>query len=664
MPDPNEPPQIIDPRLGSLLVSARGPFGGSPPSTAIPPLEFGPPTAAGEVGTLGPYRIMQELGRGNMGAVFLALDTRLDRSLALKVMRPEFAADAEGRARFLREAKSAARIDHDNVVTVYEADERNGVPYIAMQLLRGYPLDAFLALKGAPSLRNIVRIAREAALGLAAAHRLGVVHRDIKPANLWLESPQGRVKLLDFGLARPDGMDNEITKSGAVIGTPAFMSPEQALGEQVDHRTDLFSLGSVLYWLCTGQLPFQGASVVAVLMALGTVEPQPVHVLNPDVPPPLAELIHWLLAKSPAERPQTAAEVANHLHEILELPTGLSSVAPPSAPPPISARVETSDPWLTRALKGPGSRAGYRATPPAAPPTARPAEPLIAPTVPPAAPIEPRVLHSMPVVAITPTASSNEEPGATSAPDMVHTLISSGALWEKPRSKPRERSARREYEAPKVEYFDRPRRTYRRTRRKDNHNGAILAIIGGSIGTLVAGALIVVLIVTGGKRGTDSAQQKTGDHSRPMAKGTSPSGAGVRPPVDTDHDADTPRAVPPTVDVPKPPPPALPSGASLAGQWTREVDGLIEVWTIRSVADKWEIEGRLFDGVEEVGTFAGSDIKMSGRTLTFVQSFEKQPPQPRASGATVAVKLDGANLVFTWRHNGSSGSGVMIRVKR
>lgn len=149
-----------------------------------------------------------------------------------------------------------------------------------------------------------------------------------------------------------------------------------------------------------------------------------------------------------------------------------------------------------------------------------------------------------------------------------------------------------------------------------------------------------------------------------MAKGTAPSGAGARPPIDTDHEADTPRAVPPTVDAPKPPSPAPPSSASLAGQWTREVDGLIEVWTIRSVADKWEIEGRLFDGVEEVGTFAGSDIKMSGRTLTFIQNFEKQPPQPRSSGAIVAVKLDGANLVFTWRHNGSSGSGAMIRVKR
>ena len=646
MPDPNEPPQIIDPRLGSLLVSARGPFGASR-SVAKNALDFGPPAVAGEVGTLGPYRVVQELGRGSMGAVFEALDTRLDRSLALKVMRPEFAADAEGRARFLREAKAAARIDHDNVVTVYEADERNGTPYIAMQLLRGYPLDAFLALKGAPSLRSAVRIAREAALGLAAAHRLGVVHRDIKPANLWLEAPQGRVKLLDFGLARPDGVDNELTKSGAVIGTPAFMSPEQALGERVDHRTDLFSLGSVLYWLCTGQLPFQGASVVAVLMALGTEEPKPVYVLNPNVPLPLWELIHWLLAKSPAERPQTAAEVANHLHEILELPTDLSSVAPPSVAPLPGARVEASDPWVTRALKGPGSRGGYRAAPPAMPPTA---------------PSQPRVLHSMPVVTVRPAEPPDEEPRTAGAPGTGGTVISSGTLWEEPRRKPRKRNPPREYEAPEVEYFDRPRRQYRSARRKDDHTGPIIAIIAGAIGTLVAGALIVVLIVTGGRRGADSAQQKTGDHGRQMPRGTAPGGAGARPPVDADHGADAPRAVPPAVDAPDLPPP--PSGASLVGQWTRQVDGLIDVWTIRSVAGKWEIEGRLFDGVEEVGTFVGSDTQMSGRTLTFVQNFEKQPPRPWPSGATIAVKLSGANLVFTWQHNGSSGSGTMIRVKR
>ena len=279
---------------------------------------FGPPAVAGEVGVLGPYRVLKELGRGGMGAVYLALDPRLDRKLALKVMLPEFAADAGAKERFLREARAAAKITHDNVVIVHEADERDGVPYIAMQFLQGYPLDQYLKTKGTPALPHVVRIGREAALGLAAAHALGLVHRDIKPANLWLESPNGRVKVLDFGLAKPVGTDAELTKSGAVVGTPAFMSPEQARGLKVDARTDLFSLGAVLYRLCTGKTPFAGPNVMAVLAAVLTDDPTPVRELNPNVPEPLAALIHQLLAKNPADRPQTASEVAKRLRAVLE----------------------------------------------------------------------------------------------------------------------------------------------------------------------------------------------------------------------------------------------------------------------------------------------------------------------------------------------------------
>jgi len=195
---------------------------------------FGPPAAADEVGTLGPYRVVKELGKGGMGAVYLALDTRLNRKVAFKVMLPEFAANADAKERFLREARAAAQISHDNVVTVHEADERDGVPYIAMQFLQGYPLDQYLKTKGAPPLPHVLRIARETALGLAAAHALGLVHRYIKPANLWLEAPNGRVKVLDFGLAKPVGSESELTKSGAVVGTPSYMSPEQARGFKVE----------------------------------------------------------------------------------------------------------------------------------------------------------------------------------------------------------------------------------------------------------------------------------------------------------------------------------------------------------------------------------------------------------------------------------------------
>ena len=157
MPDPNDPSLIIDPRLGSLLVSAAGHLDATVSESTGTSLDFGAPAAAGELGTLGSYRVLRELGRGGMGAVFLALDTRLDRKLALKVMLPEFAANAEAKERFLREAKAAAKIGHDNVVTVFEADERDGVPYIAMQLLQGYPLDAFIQKKGSPSLRHAAR---------------------------------------------------------------------------------------------------------------------------------------------------------------------------------------------------------------------------------------------------------------------------------------------------------------------------------------------------------------------------------------------------------------------------------------------------------------------------------------------------------------------------
>jgi eukaryotic-like serine/threonine-protein kinase len=298
--------------------------------------QFGPPAESGEVGTLGPYRVVKELGKGGMGAVYLATDTRLNRKLALKVMLPEFAADAAAKERFLREARAVAQITQDNVVTVYEADERDGVPYIAMQFLQGYPLDDFLKKKGSPALHHCVRIVIEAARGLEAAHKLGLVHRDIKPANLWLEAPNGRVKVLDFGLAKPIGTDSELTKSGAVVGTPAYMSPEQARGLKVDHRTDLFSLGGVLYRLCTGQNPFAGDHVMAVLAAVLTDDPTPVRELNPNVPEPLAQFIHQLLAKKPEDRPQSANEVARSLRAILE--------QRPAPGAPSSAEVSTSMP--------------------------------------------------------------------------------------------------------------------------------------------------------------------------------------------------------------------------------------------------------------------------------------------------------------------------------
>jgi len=315
---------------------------GHPPATPA----LGPPVEPGEVGTLGPYRLVKELGKGGMGAVYAALDTRLHRRLALKLMLPQFAADPAARERFLREARACAQVIHDNVVTVYDADVRDGVPYIAMQYLEGYPLDEYLKRKGTPSLQQVLRIGRDAAAGLAAAHAKGLVHRDIKPANLWLEAPHGRVKVLDFGLARPVDAEAEITKQGAVVGTPAYMSPEQARGLRVDHRTDLFSLGAVLYRLCTGRLPFQADTTMGVLMALASEEPPPVRELNPAVTVALADLIHQLLSKNPANRPPSADDVAARLRTIAQA-TVADAPGQPSVPQvvyvPIQVTAASSD---------------------------------------------------------------------------------------------------------------------------------------------------------------------------------------------------------------------------------------------------------------------------------------------------------------------------------
>jgi serine/threonine protein kinase len=352
MPDPIEPTDTVAKSPDQNASVANSADETSPHAGSASP-KFGPPAAPGEVGTLGPYRVVKQLGAGGMGAVYLAIDTRLDRKLALKVMLPEFAADRQAKERFLREARAAAKISHDNVVTVFEADEREGVPYIAMQFLQGYPLDDYLRTKGAPALPHIIRIGREAAAGLSAAHALGLVHRDIKPANLWLEAPNGRVKVLDFGLAKPIGSDTELTKSGAVVGTPSFMSPEQARGQKVDHRTDIFSLGAVLYRLCTGQNPFHGPNVMAVLMALGSDDPTPVRELNPNVPESLAQLIHQLLAKKPEQRPQTAAEVAKRLRAVLEQllnPGAPASTASGSVPAVSAPDVSGSQPVVVHAI--------------------------------------------------------------------------------------------------------------------------------------------------------------------------------------------------------------------------------------------------------------------------------------------------------------------------
>ncbi len=278
-------------------------------------------------GRIGDYRILRRIGAGGMGAVYLAEDVRLGRKAAIKTMRPELAADTENRNRFEREARAAAAIDHDNIVPIWGIGQAaDGSPYIAMPFLQGEMLDSRLTREAVSPVGLIVEVGRDVADGLAAAHGLGLIHRDIKPGNIWLEGDPAaidsakkvrRVKVLDFGLARSVSSDEtQLTASGVVLGTPAYMAPEQAKGEALDGRADLWSLGATLYRMATGRQPFQGPTTMAVLCALIADTPPPVRTVNPTIPPALAALIDQLIQKDPSTRPQTAAEVATRLRQI------------------------------------------------------------------------------------------------------------------------------------------------------------------------------------------------------------------------------------------------------------------------------------------------------------------------------------------------------------
>jgi serine/threonine protein kinase len=282
-----------------------------------------PPQEADELGRLGPYRVLKVLGTGAMGVVFQAEDPHLRRLVALKVMRPSLAASAEFHRRFLREARLAAAIEHEHIVTVYQAGEDRGVPFLAMQLLRGQTLqDRLERAGGRLPLPEVLRVGREIAEGLAAAHARGLVHRDIKPANVWLEKGRGRVRIVDFGLARGSEPDAQFTQAGAVIGTPAYMAPEQATGAAVDARCDLFGLGAVLYRAATGQAPFGDRDTLSILSALATRTPTTPHRIVPSLPRLFSGLVMRLLARDPDDRPQSAREVAEAIEALERGETG------------------------------------------------------------------------------------------------------------------------------------------------------------------------------------------------------------------------------------------------------------------------------------------------------------------------------------------------------
>src|SRR5436190_16885923 len=261
------------------------------PATAALPLDFlDPADRPGMLGRLGPYDILEEIGRGGMGVVLKALDPALHRVVAIKVLAPQLAASGTARKRFTREARAAAAIAHEHVVTIHAVEEFKGLPYLVMQYVAGPSVHERLSDGGPLPVAEVLRIGTQTAAGLAAAHAQGLIHRDVKPANILLENGVERVRLTDFSLARAID-DASVTRSGVVTGTPPYMAPEQARGEAVDHRADLFSLGSTLYAMCAGHAPFRADSSLAVLRRVIEDEPRPLRAVNPDVPAWLATVV-------------------------------------------------------------------------------------------------------------------------------------------------------------------------------------------------------------------------------------------------------------------------------------------------------------------------------------------------------------------------------------
>ncbi len=301
---------------------------------------------------LGPYQIQSPLGAGGMGEVYRATDTKLGRDVALKVLPAEMAQDPERLGRFRREAKSLAQLDHPNIVTIYSVEECDGVHFLTMQLVEGQPLDRLICEGGLP-LEQIVEIASALGDALAAAHEKGIVHRDLKPANVMV-SNEGRVKVLDFGLAKDVRGSNlgdatmtsaSRTEVGVVMGTPAYMSPEQTSGRPLDHRTDIFSLGVLLHEMATGRRPFEGSSSAELVSAILRDTPPSVTDMRPDLPSDLARIVRRCLEKDPRHRLQTARDVSNEFRDMARTasrPTPVSTAAPRMAAPSDSgaARVD------------------------------------------------------------------------------------------------------------------------------------------------------------------------------------------------------------------------------------------------------------------------------------------------------------------------------------
>lgn len=282
-----------------------------------------------KLGRIGHHEVQGVVGAGGMGVVLKALDPALDRMVAIKILAPHLATSGAARQRFAREAKAAAAVLHPNVVAIHGVSDggSSGLPYLVMPYVRGATLQARIDLEGGLPLIEILQVAAQVADGLGAAHQQGLVHRDIKPANIMLEDGVERVSIMDFGLARTVD-DATLTQSGVIAGTPQYMSPEQARGDSVDTRSDLFSLGSLLYVMSTGHPPFRAETAYGILRRITDETARPVREVRPDLPLWLGTLIGRLHAKSVDDRFQSASEVADVLRGCLAHVQSASSELP------------------------------------------------------------------------------------------------------------------------------------------------------------------------------------------------------------------------------------------------------------------------------------------------------------------------------------------------